>query len=113
MIEKDSTNIRAHQGVAECFAVEGKLRNELDTWKIICQLHKLIRSKGDLTKTRSTVSLTEKIVDLVLPATSHSYVGDLLSLARKCYSLGEIDEAAEIYLDTLAGNNNQIIVFNQ
>ena len=108
VIQQDPANIRAYVGIAKCFELLGKFRNELDTWKIICQVHHSHRNRaksGETTKSELK-SFAEVIIDLLFPFVPISLVTSLATWARKCHKLGEYEDSAEVFLDTLAVINN-------
>jgi len=109
VIQKDSENIRAFVGVANSFEKMGKYRNELNTWKIICKIqHKLSNSQPE-EKQKTILSFTEKLFHILFPFTSIDQVSSLLTLARKSHKLGENEDAAETFLDTLAIANRDSV----
>merc|ERR1712126_6573 len=83
-------------------------RNELDTWKIICQIHHSHRTgaKSGETTNSELKSFAEVIIDLLFPFVPISFVTSLATWARKCHKLGEYEDSAEVFLDTLAVINN-------
>ena len=100
VISEDPGNIEAYVGVAKCFERMGKMRNELDIWKIICHVqHQKINHNPDGVATRD---LGSKILTTFFPLASISYADNLLRFARKCQELGEYEDSADNYLDLLA-----------
>ena len=101
VIKQDPENIRAYVGIARCFKVQGKFRNELGTWDTICKVFQHIRSKK--TEDENTIkSLVDKIVETLFPFESISLVGGHLNHARKLHELEEFKDSAKVYMDTLA-----------
>ena len=100
LISEDSANIEAYVGVAKCFERMGKMRNELDIWKIICHIqHQKINQKPDVV---ATPDLGCKILSTFFPLVRPSFDDNLLKFARKCHELGEYEDSADNYLDLLA-----------
>ena len=101
VIKEDPGNIRAYVGIARCFKVQGKFRNELGTWDTICKVFQHIRSKK--TEDENTIkSLVDKIVEILFPFEPTSLVGGHLNHARKLHELEEFKDSAKVYMDTLA-----------
>ena len=100
VISEDPGNIEAYVGVAKCFERMGKMRNELDIWKIICHLqHQKTSLKPDDV---ATLDLGSRILSTFFPLARVSFVDNLLKFARKCQELGEYEDSADNYLDVLA-----------
>ena len=102
VISEDPGNIEAYLGVAKCFERMGKLRNELDIWKIICHLQHQKISHSQKPDEVPSLDLASKILSTFFPLARLSFVENLLKFARKCQELGEYEDAADNYLDLLA-----------
>ena len=102
VISVDPANIEAYVGVAKCFERMGKMRNELDIWKIICHLQHQKTSQSHKPDETATLDLGSKILSTFFPVVRHSLVENLLKFARKCQELGEYEDSADNYLDVLA-----------
>ena len=94
-------SVESYQGVARCLERMGKVRNELDVWRIICHI---LHLKADLnTPEVETPDLSAKILRTLLRVSPRLSLGSgLLSLARRCHELREYRDAADSYLDVLA-----------
>ena len=94
-------SVESYLGVARCLERMGKVRNELDVWRIICHI---LHLKADLnTPEVETPDLSAKILRTLLRVSPRLSLGSgLLSLARRCHELGEYKDAADSYLDILA-----------
>ena len=102
VISEDPANIEAYVGVAKCFERMGKMRNELDIWKIICHLQHQKTTQTSKADEVATLDLAHKILSTFFPLARLSYVDNLLKFARKCQELGEYEDSADNYLDVLA-----------